>query len=691
MISSCGGGSGGSSSAPPPAVGTVGQGVAVDPYIVGAVFQEVAGDGVTILQRQSTPSDTNGVFTFPAAFTAGSTVEMKVANKGIHGGAPFQGMLRRSVKAGDGQNVTVTPLTTLLANGLQPTDAIIALNNAGITGLTTAALYSDPMNGLADLTSGITDQQLRLLQAAMAVEGYMEITGNFRPTLGNLNNVTQRQILDSIGTAVRSTLNSAEFTRISAALAGDPQVTGPITLGDLIMASVQQQQTMISLVKNDMAGKGFFDPALVDQNITDGAAQITAMVKGQFTTRTAQANTIDGAALYGAYCADCHNAFASTSKPSRGAAQIKAAITGDIGGMGILDTLTSDEVLAIANALATATLPPSTSTDGPTLYADNCAGCHGVLASTNKKGRTAADVQNAITNNLGNMGYLATLTSAQIQAIANALPAAPPPIPGAPPDGIALYNSECAGCHGPLPTTGKPGRTAAQIQAAITNNVGNMGYLATLTAAEVQAIAGALPAAPPGGPDYSNCTACHGQPPSGTAYPNVAGRHAVHTGLPGVTNNCAACHASAAHDGTVNLGVAASYNAKSGTAVVNSNMTCANVSCHGGQTTPVWQTGNIAVDTQCTNCHASGTTQHNGYSSGQHSKHIGKGYACTVCHNPTKLATGHFSNLATSTFEQDPAATIGGGSTSVGSYAPSATRANSGTCSSITCHGSQSW
>jgi predicted CxxxxCH...CXXCH cytochrome family protein len=171
----------------------------------------------------------------------------------------------------------------------------------------------------------------------------------------------------------------------------------------------------------------------------------------------------------------------------------------------------------------------------------------------------------------------------------------------------------------------------------------------------------------------------------------VAGAHAVHTKLASINNDCATCHAGAGHNGTVDLDIAAGFNAESGTATPNSNNTCSSVSCHGGQTTPNWQTGVIAVETQCTSCHTSGTSQYNSYYSGRHAKHLDKGYSCTVCHNPAKLTTGHFNNLATSGFEQDPAATIGGGSTSVGAYAPSASNATSGTCSSIACHGSKSW
>jgi predicted CxxxxCH...CXXCH cytochrome family protein len=35
-------------------------------------------------------------------------------------------------------------------------------------------------------------------------------------------------------------------------------------------------------------------------------------------------------------------------------------------------------------------------------------------------------------------------------------------------------------------------------------------------------------------------------------------------------------------------------------------LSCSNVSCHGGQATPNWQTGAINVNDQCSNCHAQG-------------------------------------------------------------------------------------
>ena len=59
--------------------------------------------------------------------------------------------------------------------------------------------------------------------------------------------------------------------------------------------------------------------------------------------------------------------------------------------------------------------------DGAALYASNCASCHRSLASSEKRGRSATQIQNAINSNRGGMGSLSSLTSAQVDAIAAAL------------------------------------------------------------------------------------------------------------------------------------------------------------------------------------------------------------------------------------------------------------------------------
>ncbi|MDA8078079.1 MAG: c-type cytochrome [Nitrospiraceae bacterium] len=169
--------------------------------------------------------------------------------------------------------------------------------------------------------------------------------------------------------------------------------------------------------------------------------------------------------------------------------------------------------------------------DGVTLYAQNCSGCHGLLASSSVKGASAGLIQNAINSNTGGMGSLSSLTPTDIQAIAAALsPAATPPPPTTTPppttppptaDGAALYGQYCASCHGPLASSAKAGANAARIQGAI-NTIGTMNGLSSLTAAQVQAIATALgqqtPPPPPSPPTTNNgaalysqfCAGCHG-------------------------------------------------------------------------------------------------------------------------------------------------------------------------------------
>lgn len=58
--------------------------------------------------------------------------------------------------------------------------------------------------------------------------------------------------------------------------------------------------------------------------------------------------------------------------------------------------------------------------DGAALYTQYCAGCHGSLANSSKKGRTASQIQSAI-NGVSSMRSLSFLTSAQVQAISTAL------------------------------------------------------------------------------------------------------------------------------------------------------------------------------------------------------------------------------------------------------------------------------
>lgn len=155
------------------------------------------------------------------------------------------------------------------------------------------------------------------------------------------------------------------------------------------------------------------------------------------------------------------------------------------------------------------------------------------------------------------------------------------------------------------------------------------------------------------------CGSCHGDvggtgEPTGTVYPNVAGSHAIHTAIGGVT--CVRCHSNGGTGSTVNHGssnrgtVVGFVNVTSASEPVgwrSSNSTCANASCHvnvygtGFISTPAWGT-----PSGCAACHTApiGAT---GPATGSHNA-SGHAVECEYCHaagttSTTSPASGHIN------------------------------------------------
>ncbi len=353
LFAACGGGS--DSTMDLSTGGTVTQGIAVDPYIVEGIFQEIESDTGIVLQ-QSSPSDEAGNFGFDQPLTPGSIVEL-VPNTGLHGGAPYQGMLRRMVAADDVGPVVVSPLTTLLANGMTPTELIAAFNDAGFTSIAVSDLYDDPMAGLADKTNEVTDQDLRLLQASMAANAYMEVTGDYQAGMNGLNDSEHFQIFSTMLNAMENLLNPEEFAAIRAALADDPDMTGPPILQDFIRAVVLQQQTIVISTLEGMENNGTFNQAMVDQAVQNVKGNGAAMVKNSYSQRVPLSDSYDGMTLYHDNCSACHGILDATEIPGSSAADIQTAIDNNYGGMGMFNTLTPGEVAAIAEVLPSAQTP----------------------------------------------------------------------------------------------------------------------------------------------------------------------------------------------------------------------------------------------------------------------------------------------------------------------------------------------
>ena len=212
-----------------------------------------------------------------------------------------------------------------------------------------------------------------------------------------------------------------------------------------------------------------------------------------------------------------------------------------------------------------------------------------------------------------------------------------------------------------------------------------------------------------------SCTSCHTEPPATASIdpldrPDRQGAHDKHDNLTPSTFDCYACHQGGGtgelthydrNDQTTpnypaDVVIAANfYSNNPGNATYTyipaGGGTCAGVSCHGGLTTPNWLTGSLNPDAQCTNCHQSSSVGNelNSYSSGLHNFHINdEGVTCTECHNTTKLATSHFTNLANPGQWLDSAGlTIDGGTTEIpeGDYIEGTQSCNPN------CHGQENW
>ena len=240
------------------------------------------------------------------------------------------------------------------------------------------------------------------------------------------------------------------------------------------------------------------------------------------TVTIVNAGTLDGAALYNTNCGGCHGTGTNSTKIGATVARINSGIS-TVSSMSSLGTLLSTaEITAISDYLISLS---STPTDGATLYANNCASCHGATTNSTKIGATVTRINNGITNEASMNSLGTSLTAANITAISDYLISLSSSTPT---DGATLYTNNCASCHGAGSNSAKVGATVTRINNGI-SSVTSMNYLgSTLTAANIQAIADYLATvAPPTtaqGLYTAYCASCHGADGSGgTSGENVLG------------------------------------------------------------------------------------------------------------------------------------------------------------------------
>lgn len=172
-------------------------------------------------------------------------------------------------------------------------------------------------------------------------------------------------------------------------------------------------------------------------------------------------------------------------------------------------------------------------------------------------------------------------------------------------------------------------------------------------------------------PKPGECTSCHDKVtgPDGNIFPNRSGAHQRHFSRVNANLSCQDCHLgggsdTANHGSILTVKFPATLNVP-GTAATYNTITkqCSNVACHGGKSTPGWGVGHFNTASACNSCHADGKgnplAPYNSYSSGHHGIHATLG--CTVCHDMTYGAPGHFSNMTTHKLELSPVLTLKAG------------------------------
>jgi predicted CxxxxCH...CXXCH cytochrome family protein len=276
-----------------------------------------------------------------------------------------------------------------------------------------------------------------------------------------------------------------------------------------------------------------------------------------------------------------------------------------------------------------------------------------------------------------------------------------PPMTGAPGCFSASFNAVSCHVNGPgaaahpapflsgMTTTSGTGNTHQQVTLAQFNgeciNCHDESGPGTAKAGPSCTVCHVLDSPLAAGKGPGTCLSCHGDAtfktkgPAGTTFPNLAGAHAKHLNLL-TALNCATCHAgsqpgeggnvSQPHYNGANRGpngtptgagpapvtINALFAAQTGTLGTTPSptaLTCNAVSCHGGQTTPGWQSGKLTVNatTYCLSCHkiTSTATQYND-ATGRHNNPNNHNVSCDYCHDMTVAKPGgqnHFKYLDT--------------------------------------------
>lgn len=262
MLGGCGGG-GSSSGGTSYAV----SGVAVDPYISGAVFCEDKDGSDTCdgTEQLSTTSDANGNFYFSNALAGTGQILMKSGSFGTHNGTAYDLQLAIPISSSATSSINITPMTTLMARGDFNTNNDLAtslntsygLANGGVVAapLTGSDIVANPLTNLTLNSSTVTDDELKTLRAQLASYTSLKVLEQLKakyPTLSATDyqhalGVVYGSALKLINAGLSAQLLSDAESYKQTITSGVPVTVPPITLDDITKTAIAISQRLATV------------------------------------------------------------------------------------------------------------------------------------------------------------------------------------------------------------------------------------------------------------------------------------------------------------------------------------------------------------------------------------------------------------------------------------------------------------
>lgn len=244
----------------------------------------------------------------------------------MHLGVPYTGNIKRTVDQAD--NLVVSPLTTLLANGWTAANVISVLQNSGsITGLIEADLKKDPLAGVEALdASSLTADHFKIIKSTIAIHSFLSImqgvltgptvTGGgynityavFSNPTASINGQTPQWYVDRMVDRIGGGLDPALVSGITSSVATGSAIctsyglpaAPPATAGDVIRGSVAIADYVIPKVVSDLT----YAPTLAEYG--PWRSQLGLRF---YLIRTKDSPCISAGIAYGAFTAALGEAF----------------------------------------------------------------------------------------------------------------------------------------------------------------------------------------------------------------------------------------------------------------------------------------------------------------------------------------------------------------------------------------------